>query len=69
MNKKSLVSKQVAIVLYLLAAAISLIEATVQYKLGGFSNWKLYLLVIVFFFSAIMYFVKKKQRFEEKKNN
>lgn len=67
MDKKSLVSKQIVIVLYLLAAAISLIEATVQYKLGGLSNWKFYLVLLVFFFSATMYFVKKKQRFEEKK--
>jgi len=67
MEKKSLVSKQVGIVLYLMAAAISCIEATVQYKIGGFGNWKLYLVLLVFVFSVSMYFIKKKQRFQEKK--
>jgi hypothetical protein len=67
MDKKSLVSKQVVIVLYLMAAAISCIEATVQFKLGGFSNWKFYLVVVVFLFSVTMYFIKKKQRLLEKK--
>jgi hypothetical protein len=67
MDKKSLVSKQVVIVLYIMAAAISFIEATVQYKIGGFSNWKLYLVIIVFLASVSMYFIKKKQRFEENK--
>jgi peptidoglycan biosynthesis protein MviN/MurJ (putative lipid II flippase) len=67
MDKKSLVSKQVVIVLYIMAAAISFIEATVQYKIGGFSNWKLYLVLLVFLASVSMYFIKKKQRFQEKK--
>jgi hypothetical protein len=67
MEKKTLVSKQIVIVLYLMAAAISFIEATVQYKLGGFSNWKFYLVLLVFIASVSMYFIKKKQRFAEKK--
>ncbi len=67
MDKKSLVSKQIVIVLYIMAAAISAIEASVQYKLGGFSNWKFYLVLLVFIASISMYFIKKKQRFEGKK--
>lgn len=67
MDKKSLVSKQIVIVLYIMAAAISAIEASVQFKLGGFSNWKFYLVLLVFIASISMYFIKKKQRFEEKK--
>lgn len=67
MDKKSLVSKQIVIVLYIMAAAVSFIEATVQYKMGGFSNWKFYLVLLVFIASISMYFIKKKQRFQEKK--
>jgi hypothetical protein len=67
MEKKTLVSKQIVIVLYLMAAAISFIETTVQYKLGGFSNWKFYLVLLVFIASVSMYFIKKKQRFAGKK--
>jgi len=67
MDKKSLVSKQIVIVLYIMAAAISFIEAMAQYKMGGFSNWKFYLVLVVFIASISMYFIKKKQRFEEKK--
>ena len=67
MDKKSLVSKQIVIVLYIMAGAVSFIEATVQYKMGGFSNWKFYLVLLVFIASISMYFIKKKQRFQEKK--
>lgn len=66
MDKKSLLSKQVVIVLYLMAAAISGIECSVQYKMGGLSNWKFYLVLLVFIGSVVMYFTKKKQRFADK---
>lgn len=66
MDKKTLVSKQVFIVLYLLAAAISCIEATAQYRTGGFENWRFWFFTGIFLFAAFMYFVRKKQRFESR---
>lgn len=68
MDKKSLVSKQIFIVMYLLAAAIACIEATVQYKTGGPGNWRFWFFTGIFLFAATMYFVRKKQRFQEKQN-
>jgi hypothetical protein len=66
MDKKSLLGKQVVIVLYLLAAAVSVIEVSVQFKIGGFSNWRVYFFAAIFIFSVAMYFVRKKQRLEQK---
>ena len=66
MNKTSLLGKQIFIVLYLLAAAIACIEATVIFQQEGLSSWKFWFLALVFFFSVYMYFVKKKKRLEEK---
>jgi uncharacterized membrane protein len=65
MEKKTLIKQQIVIILYLLAAAVSCIEATVQFQLCAWSNWKVYLLSIVFLFSASMYFIKKKQRMSQ----
>ncbi len=62
MEKKTLINQQIVIILYLLAAAVSCIEATVQFQLGAWRNWKFYVLSFVFLFSASMYFIKKKQR-------
>ena len=62
MDKKSLLGSQIIIVLYLLAIAISSVETTIQFKNGGFSNWKVYLFGAIFGFSVYMYFVRKKQR-------
>ncbi len=62
-QNKSILSKQLIIILWLLAAAISAIETAAQYKEGGFSNWKLYFFAAIFVTSVVMYFVKKKQRF------
>ena len=66
MDKKSLLSSQIIIVLYLLAAAVSCIEMMAQFKKGGFSNPWIYILGLVFIGAATMYFIKKKQRFENK---
>lgn len=66
MDKKTLVSKQIFIVLYLLAAAISCIEATAQYRTNGIGNWRFWFFTGIFLFAAFMYFLRKKQRFEEK---
>jgi len=66
MDKKSLLSSQIIIVLYLLAAAVSCIEMMAQFKNGGFKNPWVYVLLIVFIGSASMYFIKKKQRFENR---
>lgn len=62
MEKKTLINQQIVIILYLLAAAISCIEATVQFQIDGWYSWKFYVLAFVFLFSASMYFIKKKQR-------
>ncbi len=64
-NKKSLINSQIVIVLYLLAAAVSAIEAMAQFGKGGFSNPWVYFMAVIFIFSAGMYFVKKKQRFNK----
>lgn len=73
MKNKSLINQQVIIVLYLLAGAISCIEATLEFKKGGFSNPTFYFFAAIFVVCVIMYFIRKKQRFEsrlkEKENN
>jgi uncharacterized membrane protein len=69
MKSNSLLSKQIIIIFYLLGAAISAIETSVQFKIGGFSNWKVYFFFLIFAFSVTMYFVRKKQRLENKANN
>ena len=66
MNKKSLLSSQIIIVLYLLAAAVSCIEMMAQYQKGGLSNPWVSILLLVFLGAATMYFIKKKQRFENR---
>lgn len=65
-KKKSLISSQIIIVLYLMFAAISAIETFAQYRSKGFSNPRVYLFAAVFIFCMVMYFIKKKQRFEKK---
>lgn len=67
MEKKSLVSRQIIIVLYLIGAAIACIETTVQFKIGGFGNWKVYFFGAIFIFAVVMYFIRKKQRFQGNK--
>ena len=69
MAKQSLLVKQIIIILWLLAAAIAAIEASVQFKIGGFSNWKFYFFVAIFFVAAFMYFIRKKQRIEKGAEN
>ena len=66
MDKKSLLSSQIIIVLYLLAAAVSCIEMMAQFNKGGFKNPWVYILFLVFIGAATMYFIKKKQRFENR---
>jgi hypothetical protein len=65
-QKKSLLFKQIIIILWLLAAAISSVEATNQFKIGGFTNWKFYFFLAIFITSVVMYFIRKKQRLEQK---
>ena len=65
MEKKTLINQQIVIILYLLAAAVSCIEATVQFQIDGWKSWKFYVLVFVFLFSSSMYFIKKKQRLSQ----
>ncbi len=67
MDKKSLIGSQIIIVLYLLAAAIAAIEASVHFKTGGFSHWQFYFFTAIFLFCAVMYFIRKKQRLQNKK--
>lgn len=69
MKSKSLLSKQIIIVFYLLGAAISAIETSVQFKIGGFTNWRVYFFFLIFAFSVTMYFIRKKQRLENKSKN
>jgi hypothetical protein len=64
MEKKSLLSKQVTIVLWLLGAAISAIETAAQFQRSGFSNWRVYFFSLIFITCVLMYFRKKKARFE-----
>ncbi|MDI1235044.1 MAG: LPXTG cell wall anchor domain-containing protein [bacterium] len=66
MDKKSLLSSQIIIILYLLTAAISCIELMAQFPKGGFSNPWIYVLGLTLIGSVVMYFIKKKQRFENK---
>jgi len=66
MEKKSLLSKQVFIVLWLLAAAIASIETYAQFLQGGWANPKIYFFGAIFIVCAVMYFIKKKQRFENR---
>lgn len=68
-EKKPLIFNQILIVLWLLFAAISLIEAYKQYLNGGFKNPYVYLLIGIFLFSATMYFIRKKQRYEQTRKN
>jgi hypothetical protein len=68
-NKKTLVSKQIFIMLYLVAAAISAMEASIQFQDRGFKNWRVYFFGGIFLFSAAMYFIRRKQRFESKQKN
>lgn len=65
---KSLLSQQITIVLYLLAAALSSVEAVYQFQRGGWKNPWVYVLAGVFFLSAVMYFIRKKQRIESRIN-
>jgi hypothetical protein len=65
MNKKSLLKQQIIIVLYLLAAAISVFEASEQFAKGGFGNWRVYFFAVLFLFCIVMYFVRKKQRWQD----
>lgn len=66
MFKNKLLFKQIIIIMWLLAAAISSIEITKEFPNGGFKNWKVYFFALIFIVSVIMYFVRKKQRFEQK---
>jgi hypothetical protein len=66
MDKQSLLSKQIIIILFLLGAAIAGIETANQYMRHGFSGWRLYFFAAIFITCISMYFVKKKQRFEKK---
>lgn len=65
-QKKSLLSKQIIIILWLLAAAISSIETAKEYNEGGFNNWRFYFFLAIFITSVVMYFIRKKQRLEQK---
>lgn len=66
-NKKSLISSQIYIVMWLLLSAITAIETFAQFQDGGFSNPKIYFFGALFIVCAAMYFMKKKQRFKDKK--
>ena len=66
-DKKSLLSSQITIVLWLLAAAISGIETFAQFQKGGFSNPWVYIMAVLFIACAVMYFVKMRQRAEGRK--
>ncbi|MBL7837456.1 MAG: hypothetical protein JNM67_08070 [Bacteroidetes bacterium] len=61
-EKKTLVSRQIMIVLWLMFAAISAIEMLKQYGKGGFKNPYVYLLFAIFIFSWYMYFKGRKNR-------
>jgi hypothetical protein len=66
MTNKTLLSKQVNIILWLLAAAIAAIETYAQYKQHGFAGWRLYFFALIFIVCVVMYFIKKKQRLENR---
>ncbi len=64
MEKKSFVSKQIAVILWLLMAAISAIEGLKQFQTGGATNPWFYLMLGVFIVSAYMYFTRKNKRLD-----
>ncbi len=64
MEKKSFVSKQIAVILWLMLAAVSAIEGLKQYQTGGASNPWFYLMLGVFVVSAYMYFTRKNKRLD-----
>jgi hypothetical protein len=66
MENKSLISKQISIILWLLVAAIAGIETYAQFLERGFGNWRLYFFFAIFITGAVMYFRKKKERFENR---
>jgi hypothetical protein len=63
MQNKSLLSKQVTIILWLLVAAIAAIETMAQYKTRGMGNWRVYFFAAIFVACVVMYFRKKRERF------
>lgn len=62
MENKSLLTKQVIVILWLIPAAISAIEVYAAYLTGGFSNWKLYFFASIFAICTTMFFKKRRQR-------
>ncbi len=64
MEKKSFVSKQIAVILWLMLAAISAIEGLKQFQTGGATNPWFYLMLGVFIVSAYMYFTRKNKRLD-----
>lgn len=65
-DKKTLVSRQIQIVLWLVFAAVSAIELMKQYLIGGFKNPLVYLLFAIFVFSWYMYYKSRKNRLGDK---
>jgi hypothetical protein len=65
-EKKTLISRQIMIVLWLMFAAISAIEMLKQYSIGGFKNPLVYLLFAIFAFSWYMYFKGRRNRLGNK---
>lgn len=61
-SKKSIVARQIQIVVWLVFAAISAIELMKQYMDGGFKNPWVYLLFVIFAFSWFMYYRSRKNR-------
>ena len=57
-----MINKWTQVVLWILVAAVSLIEALKQYTENGFSGWKIYALIGLAAFASFMFIVKRKQR-------
>ncbi len=62
-NKKTLAYKQIIISLWLIVAAITIIEMLKQFDNGGFKNIWVYILSAISALSIYMYFKLRKNRF------
>lgn len=69
MENKTLLSRQVVVILWLFAAAISAIEVYAAYLTYGFTGWRLYFFAVIFIVCATMFLKKRKQRDEGVKKN
>ncbi len=66
MDKKSFISRQIVVILWIVVAAVTMIEGMAQFQKGGFKNPVMYLMFAMCGVSAYMFFTRRNKRLEDK---